>query len=189
MRLKNSEILGLYNEVDWDEVIANLGEPDMTHAPETTNWTQWETMEDDGNEMKVVFENWKKANFNLAAIRWNNHYADTSYPTEIEDKLANHLGLKGVFRSWVSKMDPGCMAPWHFDGEDKVGEWLQIGEPQRFVVTMSKPAHGHIFILGEDYYFNNPQGTLFKWDYFREWHSGINAGMVPKYQFHLIGYY
>lgn len=187
--MKNSKILGIYNEIDWNDVIANLGEPDLTHAPETTNWTQWETMEEDGNEMKVVFENWKKANFNLKSIQWNNHYQGTSYPIELETKLAQHLRLKGVFRSWISKMNPGYMAPWHFDSQDEISKWLEVGEPQRFVVLMSPPSHGHIFILGEDYYFNQPQGTLFKWNHYKEWHSGINAGMLPKYQFHLIGYY
>jgi hypothetical protein len=102
--------------------------------------------------------------------------------------LANYLGLSGVHRSWISSVEPGYMAPLHFDYDDQMEQYLTKGIPKRFTFFISKPAHGHIFILGEDYHFNNPQGTVIEWDNYKEWHSGINAGMQIKYQFHLIGY-
>jgi hypothetical protein len=187
--MKYCELLGTYNGVDWNALIDSLGPPEQIHQPGTTNWPAWEAMEEDGNEMSVVFRNWKDANFNMDAIKWSNYYPGTGFPWEVAEKVAEHVGLNGIHRAWISRLDPGCMAPWHFDGDDKVASYLEKGEVKRYVCTMSKPVHGHIFILGEDDYFcSSPQGTLFKWNYFREWHGGINAGLTPKYQFHLIGY-
>lgn len=189
--MRNCKLLEPYNDVDWDLLIESLGEPEQIHQPRTTDWPQWEAMEADGNEMTIVFKNWEDANFNMGAINWCNYYSGSAFPNEITSKLATHLGLNGVHRSWISRLNPGTMAPWHFDGEDKVGKWLEKGTPRRFVCTISKPTHGHIFYLGkeeQDYFIASPQGTLFEWNYFREWHSGINAGLTPKYQFHLIGY-
>lgn len=189
--MKNCKLLPLYNDIDWDALIESLGLPEEVHQPDTTNWLLWETMEEDGNEMKVVFKNWKEANFNLPAIKWSNYYPGTSFLSEVTEKMVDHLGLNGMHRAWISRLDPGTMAPWHFDGDDNVDEYLKKGIPRRFVCCISKPTHGHIFYLGkeeQDYFVASPQGTLFEWNNFRDWHSGINAGLTPKYQFHIIGY-
>lgn len=184
----NSKILGVYIDAGWDNVLANLGDSFQTHTPSVTEWPAWETDNTEKIGMKEVFDNWKKGNFNLKTIKWNNYYPYDNFSIDITTKLAEHLGLNGVHRSWISSIEPGFMAPWHYDYDDKEQEYLTKGTPKRFTCFISKPASGHIFILGEDYHFNNPQGTLVEWDNYKEWHSGINAGMITKYQFHLIGY-
>ena len=186
--MKNSKIVGIFDQVNWDDVIGNLGDSENTHTPSVTAWPAWDTEEESRIGMRAVFDTWKKANFNLLAIKWTNFYVGSNYDSKLVDQMANYLNLSGVHRSWISSVDPGYMAPWHYDYDDNEHHYLEKGTPRRFTFFITKPSMGHIFILGEDYYFNNPQGTVITWDNYKEWHGGINAGLVPKYQFHLIGY-
>jgi hypothetical protein len=32
-----------------------------------------------------------------------------------------------------------------------------------------------------------PQGDVWEWDYYRNWHAGINLGKTPHYLFHFLG--
>lgn len=187
------EGLGLFNEIDWDDIVSKLSDkPDQEHNPSKTNWPQWEAMDVDGNEMGAMFRSWKQANFNIPVINWGNYYPGVSFPYELGDIVAKHVGLAGVHRCWISRIDPGYMTPWHFDGDDNISKYLEKGEPVRLTITISKPRPGHVFLVGNeeqcDSLASSPQGFLFKWHYFREWHAGLNASLTPKLQFHLLGY-
>jgi len=85
-------------------------------------------------------------------------------------------------------VEPGYMTGYHYDIDDNEKEYLKHGTLKRYSVFISKPSLGQIFILGNDYYFNNPQGTILKWGNYRDWHNGINGGLENKYMFHIIGY-
>jgi hypothetical protein len=80
------------------------------------------------------------------------------------------------------------MTGYHYDIDDNEKEYLTYGLLKRYSVFISEPSVGHLFILGKEYYYNNPQGTIVKWASHREWHNGINGGLVNKYMFHIIGY-
>jgi hypothetical protein len=169
------------NNIDWDTVIETLVQPGVDV---TTNLT---SRKDDTSGYSEIYSNWKNANFNMTAIKWTNYYPGVHFDSKITDSLAKHLNVN-VHRSWISKINPGYFAPRHWDVDDNESEYLKKGTPVRYSCFIEKPAHGHIFIVGDNYYFNQPQGTLVKWDNYKEWHSGINAGMTPKYMFHLLGY-
>jgi hypothetical protein len=131
---------------------------------------------------------WEQANFNPASMQWINYYPEKDYSQALADDVAFYLRLNGVHRSWISRVDPGYMAPWHWDVDDKEQEYLAKGEIKRYSITMCPPTTGHIFIVGEDYLYNVPSGSIFKWKNHREWHTGINGGLTPKFTFHILGY-
>jgi hypothetical protein len=171
----------LYNIVDWAKITASLTNGvDITTDPE-----YWDF---DTPGYSEIYKMWNDANFNKNAIKWTNFYPSTHYPQEVVDDVAKHLGLIGVHRSWISRVDPGNFAPWHWDVDDNEQEYLKKGTIKRYSIMLSGPTFGHIFILGDDYYYNTPAGTILEWNNYKEWHSGINAGMKPKYMFHIIGY-
>ena len=91
-------------------------------------------------------------------------------------------------RDRISRVDPGYMAPWHWDVDDNEQAYLQKGEIKRYSITMCSPTMGHIFVIGDDYIYGAPEGSIFKWNDHRAWHTGINAGMTPKFTFHILGY-
>lgn len=166
--------------INWNSVIERLKDGSEV----TVDPARWNL---DNPEYHKIYDIWKKANFNLSSIKWTNYYPGTHFPNEVVEQQAESLNLNHVHRSWVSKIDPGFMAPWHWDVDDYEQEYLKLGPIKRYTVIIEQMVHGHILIIGEDHYFNQPLGTVIKWSNYKEWHSGINAGMAPNYMFHILG--
>jgi hypothetical protein len=169
------------NNINWHTVIEMLVQPGVDI---TTDPSKWHLDTPGYNEIHTM---WQTANFNMSAIKWTNYYPGKHFNNTIVEQVAEHLNV-GIHRSWISRIDPGFFAPWHWDVDDNEDEYLQKGNPVRYSCFIEEPAHGHIFIVGDNYYYNQPKGTLIKWDNYKDWHSGINAGMTPKYMFHLLAY-
>ena len=169
--------------IDWNSVLFNIEQQEG--VPVTTDPSRWNL---DTPGYSEIYKMWQKANFNPTAIKWINYYPGKHYPEEIVNKLADTLGLTGVHRSWISRIDPGYMAPHHWDVDDNESEYLKQGPIKRYTVIIEDFAHGHIFILKDEYYHSLPKDTVIAWDNHREWHSGINAGMKPNYLLHILGY-
>ena len=91
-------------------------------------------------------------------------------------------------RSWISRVDPGYYAPWHWDIDDNEKFYLQKGIPTRYSIMIGESFPGQIFIIGQDHIYNCPEGSIFRWNNYKEWHCGINASMVPKYMLHILAY-
>lgn len=138
-------------------------------------------------EYNKIYDIWKTANFNLQAIKWTNYYPGVHFSENVVKETAEELKIQHIHRSWISKIDSGFMAPWHWDVDDHEEEYLKYGPIKRYTVIIEQMAHGQILIIGNDYYFNKPAGTIIKWENYREWHSGINAGMSPSYMLHILG--
>lgn len=169
--------------IDWDTIITSIEHQEG--SPVTTDPSRWNL---DTPGYSEIYNMWQKANFNPNAIKWINYYPGTHFPESIVKEVADMLGLKGVHRSWISRIDPGYMAPHHWDIDDNEEDYLKHGPITRYTVIIKKFAHGHIFILENSYFYNTPKNTTILWRTHRDWHSGINAGMEPNYLFHILGY-
>ncbi len=182
LALESSIFLSTYRRINWNEVIVSLLEKEGSAV--TTDPSRWNTDTTGYNE---IYAMWKNANFNSDSIKWINYYPRVHFDQSLVDDIADYLNVN-VHRAWISRIDPGYFAPKHWDVDDNENEYLLKGDISRYSILMGDPTHGHIFILGDDYLFNCPKGSIFKWNNHRDWHSGINAGMVPKFMFHLIAY-
>jgi len=174
-------LMNSLNKIDWAELIASL-DTGVDITPDLSKWNL------DTPGYMDIYKMWQDANFNPASIKWTNYYPEKNYPQELVDKIAAALDLDGIHRSWISRVDPGYFAPWHWDVDDNEQDYLLYGKIRRYSIMLSGPVLGHIFILGDKYYYNSPEGLVVEWNDYKEWHSGINAGMKPKYMLHLIGY-
>lgn len=162
--------------INWDNVTARLKNGrEISPRPEL-----WNT----GNpEYKDIYNLWKKNNFNIDVIKWTNFY-DCK---EEEAILCDELQITPL-RSWISCVKPGYMTAPHYDVDDNEAEYKKYGNIKRYSVFISKPSVGHLFILRDEYHFNNPQGTVLKWNHYRDWHNGINGSFEDKFMFHILGY-
>lgn len=165
---------------NWEFIISTLTDG----SDVTVNPTRWNL---DNPEYAKILELWKNANFNLESIKWTNYYPGTDFPDGVVDHIAQELNLKQVHRAWISKIDPGYMAPWHWDVEDEEEEFLKYGMINRYTVIIKQMAKGHILIIGDDVFFNKPADTVIKWAKHNEWHSSSNAGLESSYLFHILG--
>jgi hypothetical protein len=183
LSLNSSCYLGYYYRQDLTTVIDHI--KCQQGSAVTADFDRWNL---DTPGYLEIYKLWNDANFNTNSIKWINYYPDQHFNQSLVDDVSFYLRLNGVHRSWISKIDPGYYAPWHWDVDDNEQEYLKKGEIKRYSVMLSPPTIGHIFIVGEDYIYNCPIGSIFKWNNYKEWHAGINAGMTPHYMLHVIGY-
>jgi hypothetical protein len=169
--------------VNWSDVIANIAHKEGSVV--STDLTRWNSANTAYDE---IYSKWKKANFNEHSIRWINYYPEIDYSTQIVDTVADSLRLTGVHRSWISRIDPGYMAPWHWDVDDNEDKYLKSGEIIRYTIIAQNFSIGQIFILNDQHYYNVETGLVIKWKTHRDWHCGINASMERNYMFHILGY-
>lgn len=176
--------LGQQGNYNWDRLLAVVKSSqgkDITVDPELWN------LENPG--YKEIYDRWKAANFNMDTIKWTNYYPKEHFDLDgfFCDTIVKDRG-KRLLRAWISRVDPGYMAPWHYDVDDNEAEYLKKGEITRYSVFLQGAAHGHIFIVGNDYLYNREMFEMIEWNNYKDWHSGINAGLTPKYMFHLLAY-
>jgi len=162
--------------INWDKIISNLKDGKIV----TVDPARWDM---NNPEYADMLKLWQDNNFNTDSVKWTNYY-DTK---DIELEIAQELSITPV-RSWISCVEPGYMTGYHYDIDDNEQVYLEKGYLKRYSIFMSKPAVGHLFILGKEYLYNKPQGTIVKWGNYKEWHDGINGGLENKYMFHIIGY-
>lgn len=174
----NATVITLDLPFDWREILDSLtGKEGVDITPDPAIWRM------EVPAYTEILNIWKTANYKMDSIKWTNYYPGQHYDSKnIDEVLCEKLGV-GYRRSWISRVDPGFSAPWHWDVEDDPEE---IDGALRFTVFLGDAKLGHIFILGEeDYFINVEHGTLIKWNRYDEWHIGMNAGLVPKYMYHL----
>jgi hypothetical protein len=162
--------------INWDQVIQTLSDGKVV----TVDPARWNMSNPEYAEMLKL---WTDSNFNTDSVKWTNYY-DTQ---DIENKIATELSIIPL-RSWISCIEPGYMTGYHYDIDDNEADYLKHGIIKRYSVFISKPSVGHLFILGKEYFYNNSQGTIVKWNNYKDWHNGINGGLENKYMFHIIGY-
>lgn len=162
--------------INWNKVITSLVNGDVV----TIDPDRWNMKNLEYNQ---ILELWRSHNFNTDSVKWVNFYNCK----DIESIISENLEIT-ILRSWISCVEPGYMTGYHYDIDDNEQKYLKNGNLKRYSIFISQPDIGHLFILGEKYFFNQPQGTILKWDNYKEWHNGINGGFKNKYMYHLLGY-
>lgn len=181
--MKSSQFIGTYNHIVLLEIVKQL-EP-LSGTSITTNFDYWDMS---NNAYKDIYEKWQRANFNPNSIKWINYYPKKDFDEHVIIDIGAHISLNGIHRSWISRLDPGYYAPWHWDVDDNEDKYLEFGQIKRYSIIIHPPTLGHILIIGDDYIFNAPAGTIVEWKNHREWHAGINAGLVTNFMLHIVGY-
>jgi hypothetical protein len=172
--------LGTRGEFHFDRIMAVISSQEGKTI--TTDPKIW-NLETPG--YKEIYERWQAANFNMDSIRWTNYYPKEHFDVMFATEFAKAVNGRLV-RAWISRIDPGYMAPWHWDVDEEEAAYLEKGTLTRYSCFMQGATHGHILIVGNDYLYNRDVGELIKWNNYKEWHSGINAGLSPQYIFHII---
>lgn len=166
--------------VDWISIISML-EDGIDILPLKERWNT------NNKELLKIYQLWQDANFNMSAIKWTNFYPGKHFDQHITDSICNFLGVR-EHRSWISKIDPGFCAPWHWDVDDNEHDYLKNGPILRYSAHIS-PAHpGHVFVVEDSVCHMWNQGDMFRWKNYNSWHAGMNAGTTSKYLFNLIAY-
>ena len=171
----------LYN-IDWNQVIANL----PLDQGEIKSPSQQFYLNKDGRFNTMILS-WKNAGYDkLDSVEWINYYPETHFPLQLINEFEKWSDTKCA-RSWISRIRPGKMAPFHQDIDDHIEEYLEKGELIRYSVFISSPSPGAVFLFKDKTFHLLPQGTVVRWDNYLDWHAGTNCGFADKFMFHYLG--
>lgn len=165
--------------INWQAII-----DDISHKPGTAIIPDREKLA--SAEYDALFEKWDNCNFNYSSVKWINYYTE-DLCQDVASIFEDLLGVTHI-RSWVSRIDPGYSAPWHYDIDDNEQEYLKLGQLRRFVCYIGKPLPGHISIVEDSCHYLEQEGNIYEWTNYRAWHAGANVGLAPKFQYNFLSY-
>lgn len=177
------------NLIDWDSIVDICCNSDTgDHNTVTSVVDRSEARSEDGllNRYRTLIDNWVEAGIRLEDIEWCDYYPGIHFDISVQNIVSNLVNAEPR-RVFVSEVYPGKFVPWHWDIEDKEDEWLAQGDLVRYVIFMQNPEKGHMLPLEKKCFYNMPQGDIWQWDDYKNWHAGINMGIKPHYLFHFLG--
>lgn len=170
-----------YNE-RWDEILEEIS--NREGDPRTYGVDFYINADGRFNE---IIEMWKQAGYDKSGtVEWINYYPGKDFSKQVIIDFEQLVGYKCA-KAWISKVRPGCYAPYHWDIDDHEEEYLSQGELKRWSVIVSKSQKGQVFIIEDKVVHLAPQGTVIEWPTHRAWHGGGNCSFEPKYMFHFLG--
>jgi hypothetical protein len=202
------ERVGICDIIDWDKLILELSTVQIVHRaehellPEFTEWMPEIPRNISPNNigpkhkagdpipgLSPITDMWEAAGYKTPAeggtVEWEMFFPGHNFDQSIVDTFAEYVGLEKVHSCWISRIWPGYFAPWHWDVNDDEARLSKEPTKPRWHCHMGKPAFGHVFIADDQCFYNQPQGTVYRWDSRSLWHAGTNCGLVPKYLFNI----
>ena len=125
---------------------------------------------------------------NDETIQWINYYPEVHYNININRIFGEFVKHTRYARAWISRVNPGCTVPWHWDVDDNEDAYLTKGTLVRYSCRISPASVGQVTVVGDHALYNDPVGDVYQWADYRQWHGSANSGFVPKYQFNYLGY-
>jgi hypothetical protein len=129
----------------------------------------------------------ESAGYNDTTVEYRHYQSGLHFDSKYEQLLGEITNCIPIM-CWVSEIHPGKCTPWHWDINPWEQEHKKLGDLVRYFMFVTPPAPGHIFVTEEDAYYNECQGSIYKYSHIHAWHAGTNIGLVPKMLLTLTGY-
>lgn len=174
------KFIGQTTGIDWDAVISKCKEGNTLQYKEGCF--------PDTEDFRNLNSMWQNAGYKLGdpVVEWTNYFPE-QFGQEVVERFQQQVNAK-PWMVWISKIQPGRMAPWHFDAHQNINEFLKLGNPVRFTCYIQEPQHGHISIVGDSAVYRPAKGSIYQWPSYDAWHCGMNGGLTDKYMFNYWGY-
>jgi hypothetical protein len=167
------------NLIDWHNIIASID----TLPGKKVDLINW------NNPLFLkIKEMFQSSNYNMSSAEWINYYPGKDFSENVNQLFGNFVNHPNVIRSWISKVNPGKTAPWHWDVDDDEEKYLTNGKLVRFSCKIGSSDPAHITVVGDQVLYDNQSGDVYQWPDHRTWHGSANAGLIPKYQFNYLAY-
>jgi hypothetical protein len=184
--MRHSKHLGIINlSYSWDQFIKDLeSETPAVVGPNEERETEKASRP---NDLAATKELWNQAGYKSVSeggsARWQMYFGGLNFDIEKFDGVFQQLGTTrhDVHACWVSRVAPGYCFPWHIDQHPS-----HCNEKPRYHIHLSRPNIGHMFIIEDEYYLDQPQGSAFVWKDPFAWHAGYNGGITNKWLLSII---
>ena len=163
--------------IDWDNILEEIKDNPGQNAP-------FRLPLDEPVVRKMIDD---LKGYPSESIEWFNYYPAVDFNVRVVKEFSD-LVEKECVRAWISNINPGKTAPWHWDWDANEQSYLKKGDLVRFHVSISPPSPGHVFMVDDKCFYNERQGTIYEWENHRSYHAGANCGSKPKFLFNFLGY-
>lgn len=167
--------------IDWDEVINTVKDQTPSYIGPSHK------REDNIPGLDEVFDIWDRVGYKLlkdgGTVGWDMFLPDVNFDRSIVEKFADFVGLEDYNSAWISRINPGNFAAYHWDVHDNEEELSKLPDVKRWHCHIGKPEWGHVFCASDKCFYNQEQGATYVWHDRKLWHAGSNCGLEPKYLF------
>jgi len=119
-------------------------------------------------------------------IKWQHFNLDESF-SDIINSFSNLVKMKNI-RCFVTRLDPGNLAPYHWDECDCIyRSETNLDKIFRYTFFLSPANFGNIFIVDNKCFNKEEQGNVYKWNHYTDFHGAYNTSTTPQYLFHFLG--
>jgi len=171
--------------IDWSELVASLKKQEPAyvgprHRPGDVQ----------APGVDEVADLWINAGYKTidqgGNAKWDMYLPGINFDSSIVTKFVEFVGLEGCTNAWVSRVNPGSVAPWHWDVTDNETT-LSSQTAIRYHCHMQPLSEitGHTLIVGDTCLYNQQPGETYLWSDRKAWHGAANCGMEPMYLFHI----
>jgi hypothetical protein len=138
----------------------------------------------DINDQKVKLE---KAGYDASTVEYTHYKSGIHFDKTVETTFGQLVGATPLL-CWISEILPGKCSPWHWDVNPWEDEHKKLGTLVRYFCFLSKPAGGHVFVVEDESYYYEEQGSIYQYPDIRAYHAGANIGLTTKYLLTFTGY-
>lgn len=169
--------------IDWNEVINQIKDMPPAYVGPRHRAT------DIIPGLEEVSSVWHEAGYKTidegGNASWDMYFPGTQFDISVVERFAEfvNIDLDGTYYCWISRVKPGCVAPWHWDVTDDEGILSNTIEPKRFHTHIIPSQPGHALFVEDQCLWNQSVGDTFQWSSRKSWHAGSNAGKSDKYLF------
>lgn len=177
-----SRFIGNCEVIDWNALLEQIS----NQQGEARTYGQKFYQNNDGRFDQII-QLWKTAGYEDAGtVEWINYYPSKHFDQNIVQQFETFTNVRAI-KCWISKINPGRYAPYHWDVDDKEESYLQMGNLVRYSTHIGKPLPGQVFILDQEVHHMEAQGNTYQWNSYKDWHAGGNCSFRPKYLFNFLG--
>jgi hypothetical protein len=134
----------------------------------------------EGHRIAALGEQDPSILYNMNSVCWRHYYPEEHFPTKDLHRIVLDLCLLDTSQSWVTRVDPGSMAPWQHE----------VVEPDltRYTVILQDMTPGQVVCIGPDTYSKLVAGKVILWNDVNYHRLIMNGGYKPIWCLDLIGH-
>ena len=177
-----AEFIGNCKDIDWQSIVDQV--QDLQGDARTYGVDFY--INADGRFDQVI-SMWQQAGYDKSnTVEWINYYPGKHFSQDVISKFESYTNTKCV-KAWISRINPGKYAPYHWDIDDHEEEYLKQGQLVRYTAHPCQPSKGQVLIVDKHVFHMEEQGNVYKWNDHRAWHGGGNCSFKPKFLFNFLG--
>jgi hypothetical protein len=181
---------GVCNAINWDNILDNIDNLGYKFKWVPKRLDEWRTKANTNfhgsyqQEVHDMIDQWQSANMNFNYIHVGEYWIDAD--DDLLINFADYVNADPLF-AYISMIPPGHGIPIHWDVNQNEPHHKTLGNTRRFSCFIEPPKLGHVFMVGDQYLYDQPQGTIWEWSTNRLSHIGMNFGLEKKYLFNFVG--